>query len=227
MGSRVKGTLCAAIAIALVMPAVPAEAGRGRIICESRNRNFNECRVRTDNNVRLVRQLSRDECRRNRSWGFDNNRIWVDRGCRAEFEFGRDNRSSGRNDAAIAAGVIGAIALGAAIGSGNNNNAQPPRYPSPPPPPARPDTGTLPVPSWAVGSFSAWDADAGQTVQMIIQGNGRATLRDEWGQTINWGDVRDGFIVWSQGSRSWIAREGNGLVVGDVGTSRYFNFNRS
>lgn len=226
MGRRAKGAFCATIAIALAVPAMPAEAWRGRIVCESRNRNFNECRVRTDNNVRLVRQLSRDECRRNRSWGFDSNRIWVDRGCRAEFEFGRDNRSSRNNDAAIAAGIIGAVALGAAIGN-SGNNAQPPRYPPPPQPPARPDTGTLPVPSWAVGSFSAWDGDAGQIVQLVIEPNGRATLRDSWGQTINWGDVRDGFIVWSQGSRSWIAREGSGLVVGDVGTPRYFNFNRS
>ncbi len=226
MGRRAKGAFCATIAIALAVPALPAEAWRGRIVCESRNRNFNECRVRTDNNVRLVRQLSRDECRRNRSWGFDSNRIWVDRGCRAEFEFGRDNRSSRNNDAAIAAGIIGAVALGAAIGN-SGGNAQPPRYPPPPPPPARPDTGTLPVPSWAVGSFSAWDGDAGQIVQLVIEPNGRATLRDSWGQTINWGDVRDGFIVWSQGSRSWIAREGSGLVVGDVGTPRYFNFNRS
>ena len=118
---------CALIGFSLVLPALPAEAGRGRIVCESRNRNFNACRVRTDNQVRLIRQLSRDECRRNRSWGYDRDRIWVDRGCRAEFEFGRDNRSSGRNDAAIAAGIIGAIALGAAVGSASNHNTVPPR----------------------------------------------------------------------------------------------------
>lgn len=226
MRRRMHKGLCLLIGVALVVPALPAEAGRGRIICESRNRNFNQCRVRTDNHVRLVRQLSRDECRRNRSWGFDRDRIWVDRGCRAEFEFGRDNRSSGRNDAAIAAGVIGAIAIGAAIGSASNNNTQPPRYPPPPPPPA-PVRGTLAVPSWAIGSFQAWDPEAFQTVQLVIQQNGRALLRDEWGQTINWGDVRDGFIFWSHGERSWIAREGNGVQVGDVGSSRNFIFNRA
>ena len=219
--------LCATIAVVVAVPALPVEAWRGRIVCESRNRNFNECRVQTDNSVRLVRQISRDECRRNRSWGFDRNRIWVDRGCRAEFEFGRDNRSSSRSDAAIAAGIIGAVAVGAEIGSGNNNNTQPPRYTPPPPPPPRPDTGSMAVPSWAVGSFSAWDGDAGQTVQLVVQPNGRATLRDEWGQTVNWGDLRDGFIVWSQGTRSWVAREGNGLMIGDVGTSRTFAFNRT
>ena len=82
---------CALIGFSLVLPALPAEAGRGRIVCESRNRNFNACRVRTDNQVRLIRQLSRDECRRNRSWGYDRDRIWVDRGCRAEFVVGRDH----------------------------------------------------------------------------------------------------------------------------------------
>jgi len=227
MNRSSSAALCAALAFAMTLPAMPAEAWRGRIVCESRNRNFNECRVQTDNNVRLVRQISRDECRRNRSWGFDRNRIWVDRGCRAEFEFGRDNRSSSRNNAGVAAGVIGAIAVGAAIGSASNNNTQPPRYPPPPPPPPRPDTGSMQVPAWAVGSFRAFDAEAGQTVQLIVASNGRVTLRDEWGQTINWGDLRDGFIVWSQGTRSWVAREGNGIVVGDVGTTRVFDFDRA
>ncbi len=238
--ARVRAALCAGLALVLLVPAAPAEAARGRIVCESRNRNFNECRVRTDNNVRLVRQLSRDECRRNRSWGFDSNRIWVDRGCRAEFEFGRDNRgSSGSNNAAIAAGVIGAIALGAAIAGSNQPPppppqfapppppAPPPQFTPPPPPPPQPNTGTLPVPSWAIGSFRAWDGEAAQTVQLVIQANGRATLRDQGGQTINWGDVQDGFIVWSQGSRSWLGREGDDLVIGDVGTARVFNFVRS
>ena len=224
MGHPMRKGLCALAGFALIVPAMPVEAGRGRIICESRNRSFSQCRVRTDNQVRLVRQLSRDECRRNRSWGYDRDRIWVDRGCRAEFEFGSNRGSSGRNDAAIAAGVIGAIAIGAAIS--NANTTQPPRYPPPPPAPP-PVHGTLAVPSWAIGSFQAWDPEAAQTVQLIVQQNGRALLRDQWGQTINWGDVRDGFIFWSHGERSWIAREGNGLQVGDVGSSRNFTFNRA
>ncbi len=232
----VQVTLGALTALIVTLPSPPAEASRGRITCESRNRNFTECRVRTDNNVRLVRQLSRDECRRNRSWGYDSNRIWVDRGCRAEFEFGRNNSggsSSRNNNAAIAAGVIGAIAIGAAISNANQPQqpqltpAPPPQFTPPPPPTAHPNTGTLPVPSWAIGSFRAWDGDAGETVQLVIQANGRATLRDESGRTVNWGDVQDGFIVWSQGTRSWLGREGNDLVIGDVGTDRVFNFMRA
>jgi hypothetical protein len=38
--------------------------------------------------VRLHRQLSRDACVEGQTWGFDRNRIWVDKGCRAEFEVG-------------------------------------------------------------------------------------------------------------------------------------------
>ena len=56
MRRRMHKGLCLLIGVALVVPALPAEAGRGRIVCESRNRNFNQCRVRTDNHVRLVRQ---------------------------------------------------------------------------------------------------------------------------------------------------------------------------
>jgi hypothetical protein len=43
----------------------------------------------TRGGVRLKRQLSRDACVEGVSWGFDRNGIWVDRGCRAEFEVGR------------------------------------------------------------------------------------------------------------------------------------------
>jgi hypothetical protein len=38
--------------------------------------------------VRLVRQLSREACVEGQTWGFDREGIWVDKGCRAEFETG-------------------------------------------------------------------------------------------------------------------------------------------
>lgn len=58
------------------------------ITCESRNGAFNECdRVRSANVV-LTRQLSDSSCVEGISWGVRNGRLWVDRGCRAEFTIG-------------------------------------------------------------------------------------------------------------------------------------------
>jgi Protein of unknown function (DUF3011) len=39
--------------------------------------------------VRLVRQRSDTDCILGRTWGYDPRGIWVDRGCRADFEVGR------------------------------------------------------------------------------------------------------------------------------------------
>ncbi len=98
-------------------------------------------------------------------WGYDNGGIWVDRGCRGEFRFGRD--SGGRNDAAIAAGIIGALAIGAAIGS---SQSSPQPVAPPPPPPPRPAV-ELP-PAWAIGSYQAYDPDSGDIVQLVVDGGG-------------------------------------------------------
>jgi hypothetical protein len=44
------------------------------------------CRVDTHDGVYLVRQRSGSDCIFGRTWGFDREGIWVDRGCRADFE---------------------------------------------------------------------------------------------------------------------------------------------
>jgi len=212
------------IVLAVAVPAAPpAWAARGTIRCESRNNSRNFCRVDTENSVTLRRQLSNASCQRNRTWGFDRNGIWVDRGCRADFDFGRSSGNSGNsnnNNAAIAAGILGALAIGAAIGGSQPPAAQP----APPPPvavqPARP-------PSWAVGTFQAWDPDFRRTVILDIVGDGRVFLRDDSGRLVNQGGFRDGSVFWDNGSRSWLAREGPGVMLGDVGTGRHFNFRRS
>jgi Protein of unknown function (DUF3011) len=46
------------------------------------------CNVNTSGGVRLVRQRSDADCIYNRTWGYDRRGIWVDRGCRADFEVG-------------------------------------------------------------------------------------------------------------------------------------------
>ena len=54
--------------------------------CESHDNRYNFCR--TSGYIRQAQihdQKSRDRCSYNYSWGYRNDGIWVDRGCRAEF----------------------------------------------------------------------------------------------------------------------------------------------
>lgn len=59
--------------------------GGQRIRCESNDGRGRHCEVRVSRGVQLVRQLSRSACTEGRSWGWDQRGVWVDRGCRAEF----------------------------------------------------------------------------------------------------------------------------------------------
>ena len=53
-------------------------------VCESQgNRTY--CRADTRFGIRLTRQLSRNDCVLNRTWGTDANGVWVSEGCRGEF----------------------------------------------------------------------------------------------------------------------------------------------
>ncbi len=56
-----------------------------RVVCEARGKNRVVCPVDGLKNADLVYERSRERCRFNVSWGFDDKAIWVDQGCRAEF----------------------------------------------------------------------------------------------------------------------------------------------
>jgi len=73
------------------------------IACSSDNGQRNYCNVDTRRGVRLVRQLSGSACQEGATWGYDARGIWVDRGCRAEFDLsGRVSNNSGNyNSGAI------------------------------------------------------------------------------------------------------------------------------
>ncbi len=47
------------------------------------------CEANTRNGVILLRQRGERECRQGENWGYDRRGIWVDRGCRADFEVAR------------------------------------------------------------------------------------------------------------------------------------------
>lgn len=97
-------------------------AQTGGLTCSSDDGNYRYCRADTQNSVELVRQISGSPCRQGYSWGYDPRGIWVDRGCRAQFNYGHPR--SGNNDgtgAAIAGGILGALILGAAIGAAKSD----------------------------------------------------------------------------------------------------------
>lgn len=66
--------------------------GRGRdtyvVSCASNGRRT-YCAAQTGGGVLLLRERGGSECRQGYSWGYDQRGIWVDRGCRADFEVAR------------------------------------------------------------------------------------------------------------------------------------------
>ncbi|MGO1069071.1 DUF3011 domain-containing protein [Lysobacter sp. CA199] len=64
----------------------PVAAPSTVLRCESLDRRARRCDSETGAGVRMVKQLSRSECIEGRSWGYDAHGVWVENGCRAEFE---------------------------------------------------------------------------------------------------------------------------------------------
>jgi hypothetical protein len=63
---------------------------RERVVsCSSDDMRRNFCTASTRGGVRIIRQRSEADCIYGRTWGYDQRGIWVDRGCRADFELGR------------------------------------------------------------------------------------------------------------------------------------------
>lgn len=61
------------------------------ITCSSNDGRRNYCGLNglDPRGIDMTRQISGSECRRNYSWGVDRRGLWVDRGCRAEFQVRR------------------------------------------------------------------------------------------------------------------------------------------
>ena len=144
-----------AIVVSMVVPALPASADDRYVRCESRNYRYNYCRVDTDNQVTLQRQLSRRDCVLWRTWGYDRRGIWVDQGCSAEFRAGRDGMSGGQA-AAIGGVIVGGLILGSILANKDHGDRDPN------------------VPSWAIGTFRGWDEYEGVEWELTITRNGAA-----------------------------------------------------
>lgn len=77
-------------------PGMPVSADTGSVRCESVDGRQQYCPVDTRGGVRLVKQISRTACIEGRNWGSDRRGVWVQGGCRADFEAtGRDDRRWG------------------------------------------------------------------------------------------------------------------------------------
>ena len=76
-----------AITLVLAMASGPALAET--VSCDSYNGGRNTCPADTRNGVALARQVSSAKCKKGVSWDIQNdNRIWVDQGCRGIFTTG-------------------------------------------------------------------------------------------------------------------------------------------
>jgi hypothetical protein len=64
--------------------------GQGQVIsCSSDDMRRHYCPADTRGGVQLIKQRSDSACRQGSSWGYDRSGIWVDRGCRADFQIMR------------------------------------------------------------------------------------------------------------------------------------------
>jgi hypothetical protein len=73
------------LAVAVLLVAAAAVAQTNTVRCESANGMYVECRTSMLDTVTLSRTLNDTSCVQGQTWGYRNNVIWVDRGCRAEF----------------------------------------------------------------------------------------------------------------------------------------------
>jgi hypothetical protein len=88
--------LFALSALLLANAAFAGSRSSTEVRCESNDDKYRTCYVnRNLTDVRLVDQLSHADCREGRSWGWDRDSIWVDRGCRAIFRAYYDDGGQG------------------------------------------------------------------------------------------------------------------------------------
>jgi len=167
-------------AIFLGFDGAPAMADY-RIVCESRNYQYSYCRADLRGaRVVMVNERSRGRlCREGYGWGTDRRGIWVDRGCRAEFEV-RDRGRDPNRGVEIGAGAALGLFFGAMIANSKNESNQP-------------------IPAWAIGTFQGYNGSLGEDVTLVINPDGvvqeysrMGEVRGNWipGSTqINVGDV--------------------------------------
>jgi hypothetical protein len=88
----------------------------GTIQCLSDDKRYKECRLGPGYTARLVRELSKNRCQRDSTWGTRNGVVWVTAGCRGEFQ---RVRGSGGHNGGNAAGLQSQAAAAATTACAN------------------------------------------------------------------------------------------------------------
>lgn len=86
------------VTVASVQPPVTPAT---RVTCESKRGDRQKCPVPAGSNIRIVRTLSTSPCRVNETYGQAPDYIWVDEGCRGEFEVTRPGYGGGNDGGAV------------------------------------------------------------------------------------------------------------------------------
>jgi hypothetical protein len=173
------------LGVSFVLAALPPAAFARSIECGSENYRYKYCRVDTNGYVELEKQLSDAACRRGRTWGYDDDGVWVDEGCKGRFRVGRsydpdedryddrDDEGDTKKDLLTTAAVIGGLAL---LGTMMNRNSGETQYPDPSSnqyPGYNPGGGYVTsVPDWAVGTFRGYDSLYDINLELTITGDG-------------------------------------------------------
>jgi len=223
--------------IAFSMIVVPqASANERHITCGSKNYGYNYCRVYTGGRVRLIHQLSHKSCSEGRTWGYDSQGVWVDKGCRADFvvdeAYGggwngghngwhgssHDYHSSSRHDdnniGATLGAAAGAIILGALIGGASGSDSKTgSRYNS-----HYDQRHSFNIPSWAIGTFQGHDPRYNSDAELTITPSGQVYAIND-GRRLS-GTFNGRELSFSGGTRLEVERTHDGLTTIQEGQYR-------
>src|SRR5690349_8243404 len=155
---KIRRVVVAMVTVGLVASAVPLSADTQYVRCESASfGRYKECRVKTENRVELVRELSRGKCQQWKSWGYDRDGVWVDRGCRAEFRVGKDGGGIGTGGAVAIGAVAGAAILGAILSGKSSEHKD----------------EAVGAPDWARGRFTGFSPKTDTEFDITVGNDGR------------------------------------------------------
>ena len=113
------------IATGIMLGTTPmsVRASESSVTCSSHDYRYNYCRIETHGGVRLDRQLSNSTCDYKKDWGYDNDGVWVDNGCKATFLVGSKYKKGGGGDTAlIVGGAVAAVAIAALLAGGSDSS---------------------------------------------------------------------------------------------------------